>query len=345
MSDYIDISIVDTAIRCGIWVNSNSNRVEIPVNCPFCNDKKKHASLNVIKNLFHCNRCGEGHNPVTLYAKIIGIDTKTAYKGLTSGDIRCHCYAPQKQEREPKALAERHSVYNEFLQMLELSNKHKSNLLNRGLDSSTVRKNMYRSVPDKIHADYISEKLSQSHNLLGIPGFYTENGIWRMTLKDGMFIPVRNQSGYIQGLQIRLDNVQEHKYRWFSSRFKENGTRACSWAHISNSNSATNKTVFITEGALKADVASYLSGDCYIGLSGVNCTADIVSLLDSMSIKNVYEALDMDKFTNKHVAVATDRLYRKLISAGINCESYVWDKQYNGVDNYLLFCQYLENIA
>jgi len=60
-------------------------RAEIGCLCPFC-DKgcggKLSASINKDKGLFHCFRCGEGHNAVSLYAKINGIDTKAAYMEL-----------------------------------------------------------------------------------------------------------------------------------------------------------------------------------------------------------------------------------------------------------------------
>lgn len=40
------------------------------------------ATLNEYKGLFHCFRCNEGLNAVTLYAKIYGTSTQDAYKEL-----------------------------------------------------------------------------------------------------------------------------------------------------------------------------------------------------------------------------------------------------------------------
>jgi DNA primase len=61
-----------------------SERTEIKCRCPFCDNGygKMSASINTEKGVFHCFRCGEGLNSITLYAKIIGTNTKLAYKEL-----------------------------------------------------------------------------------------------------------------------------------------------------------------------------------------------------------------------------------------------------------------------
>jgi|GEM_PF-2007307 len=76
-------SIIEVARLCNIQIKEQS-RAEIRCRCPFCNNKrnKMTASLNESKGLFHCFRCGEGFNAVSLYAEIYGIDTKEAYQDL-----------------------------------------------------------------------------------------------------------------------------------------------------------------------------------------------------------------------------------------------------------------------
>ena len=49
MVNFIEISIIYAAARCGIRVK-DIDKVEIPVTCPFCGDDMEHASLNAIKN-------------------------------------------------------------------------------------------------------------------------------------------------------------------------------------------------------------------------------------------------------------------------------------------------------
>jgi DNA primase len=62
----------------------DTGRVEIRCKCPFCDHGHGNpaASINKDKGLFYCYRCGEGFNAVSLYAKVYGMDTKTAYKEL-----------------------------------------------------------------------------------------------------------------------------------------------------------------------------------------------------------------------------------------------------------------------
>lgn len=341
MKELTEVSIINAAIRCGIKVTGNKDRIEIPVKCPFCGDSKSHMSINTVKNVFRCNRCDEGGNAITLYAKLMGCTTKAAYNELTSRDTTTGQNYSNKTENEPRPLTERHIVYDALLEMLTLSEKHRDNLLERGLDLTAIKKNKYRTVPDKVNAEHIVEVLSKSYNLTHVPGFYTDSGKWHMIRSDGMFIPIKDESGLIQGLQMRLDNANSgNKYKWFSSRFRENGAKAYSWTHVANWSDY--KTLFVTEGALKADVAAHLSGDCFIGVPGVSSTNILVPLLNRLNVKYVYEAFDMDKQSNKPVADAAERLQYKLADAGIVCISHEWDSQHNGIDNWLLFCSWLD---
>jgi len=335
MTDFMEISIIDTAARCGIRFVDYS-KTEVTVNCPFCDDKKKHLRLNTAKNVFYCHRCGESGNSVTLYAGLTGLDNKQAYKELTGVDIIRSPSITQKRiteiERVPLPLSGRHAVYLGLLQSLDLSEKHRNNLLNRGLDDDAIERNLYRTVPGVAAASEISKELATRFPLAGVPGFYTIDRDWKMSLHKGFFIPVRSMEGLIQGLQIRLDDAKKRKYRWFSSNSMENGTPAHSWIHTANNGD----TVFITEGALKADVAAHLTGDCFIGLSGANCINGLVPLLQGMGITKVYEAFDMDKRTNNNIAASVEKLHRRLAEAGIDCIPCTWDGHYKGIDDFLL---------
>jgi len=62
-------------------------QTEIKCRCPFCDNGhgKPTASINKDKGVFHCFRCKEGLNAITLYAKINGIDPSDAYRELSDG--------------------------------------------------------------------------------------------------------------------------------------------------------------------------------------------------------------------------------------------------------------------
>ena len=82
-TEYTQIPIIDVARLCNIHMKDSSG-VEARCRCPFCDNGrgKMNASINKDSGLFYCFRCGEGLNSVTLYAKICGTDSKSAYREL-----------------------------------------------------------------------------------------------------------------------------------------------------------------------------------------------------------------------------------------------------------------------
>ena len=231
----------------------------------------------MVTDQYRCNLCGASGNSVSLYARIHGISNKEAYLELTK-DSKVYPMpsqpVPKIQERPPRALEERHAVYSEMLSFLTLSEKHRENLLERGLSDVRIVQNGYKSMPETSEQRRLLAKLvGSSYDLLGIPGYYMRYGQWTIAGPNGFLIPVRNKDGLIQGLKIRLDDTAEpgRKYRWFSSRGRtmKHGTRSYSWIHVTGDR--TRKRAFLTEGPLKGDVASFLANDAlFICTGGVN---------------------------------------------------------------------------
>lgn len=107
-----------------------------------------------------------------------------------------------------------------------------------------------------------------------------------------MRVTVCNKDGYIQGMQIRLD-VDDDRYRWFSTNEYPEGTGVSSWVHVVGNTSSD--TAYLTEGALKADVTSTLSGgELFIAIPGVNAVTCLADTLRRLKLKKVYEAFDID---------------------------------------------------
>ena len=92
-------------------------------------------------------------------------------------------------------------MYAEMLSFLTLSERHRENLLERGLSEERIERNGYRSMPETPAQRRLLAKLvGSSYELLGIPGFYTRNGQWTLAGPNGFLIPVRDKDGLIQGL-------------------------------------------------------------------------------------------------------------------------------------------------
>ena len=344
---YDKIPIVETARRCGLVLDSRTlRRTEVEANCPFCGDRgvgKHHLSLNTDTDQYRCNLCGAHGNSVSLYARLKGMSNKEAYLELveeTKVYPMPQTPPPQTQERQPAALQQRHAAYSDMLDHLTLLDRHGENLLERGLSEERIRENGYKSMPETERGRRLIADLLRScgHELSGLPGFRTYYGEWTLSGPNGFLIPVRNKDGLIQGLKIRLDDADapNRKYRWLSSRGLPNGTRSYSWVHVTGDRSR--KCVFLTEGPLKGDVASFLAGDdLFICIGGVNALHGLTDTIRELGVREVVEAMDMDQMTNPNVrkAVLTMRKEVQKIP-GIRYSKYTWNPAYKGVDDYLL---------
>lgn len=344
--EYEKFDIINVAKKCGIqFYPYEGNSVEYKALCPFCGDNSYHLGLNRKSDIFNCFRCKEKGNSVSLYAKLHGISNKEAYMTIRNNsdnlfDDKVITFTPNT-ERPMKSLSERHNVYYDFLNLLRLNNFHRDNLRKRGLTDAFIHQFMYKSIPiDNVFRREILEKLSSRHDLEGIPGFCIDKtGTTQMFYKKcgGVFIPVCNHQGYIQGLQMRLDistDSDMKKFRWFSSKHFENGTGAKPWIHVVGDTTA--KEACLTEGPMKADVSSILSdGKLFIAVPGVNAIEYLPQTIKELHITKIYEAFDMDKRSSPAVKKALITLHNQLNEIGVEWKSCSWNPKYKGMDDYL----------
>ena len=140
-----------------MWLVLNDRTLEweeVEASCPFCGDHgpgKHHLFLNTTRNIFRCVLCGEKGNSVSLYAKMEGVSNRQAFRALSEDSVLYRFpqqpLSQKPAEREPSSLAVRHNVYYDMLMHLELSPKHKADLLARGLSEERIEQNMYRTLP------------------------------------------------------------------------------------------------------------------------------------------------------------------------------------------------------
>ena len=323
MKQYEKIPIVDAARRCGIALDSRTLRHrEVEATCPFCHDHgpgKYHLSLNTATDQYRCHLCGAHGNSVTLYARLMGVTNREAYQALKQEGkvypMSRREASPSDAERQPLPLEQRHEAYTAMLDHLTLLDKHRENLLERGLSEERIQANQYRSMPETEAGRRLLAALLRScgHELLGLPGFRTYYGDWTITGPKGFLIPVRNKNGLIQGMKIRLDDADKpnRKYRWLSSRDLPNGTRSYSYIHVTGD--TTQKRAFLTEGPLKGDVASYLAHDAlFVCVGGVNAIRGLKKTLMGLGVSRVVEAMDMDQMTNPDVRNAVLAMRREV---------------------------------
>lgn len=338
--EWKEFGVVEVARLCGVQMKNDDAGVrEVKANCPFCGDKHYHLYLNAEKNQWYCFRCGSRGNDVSLYARINCMTNREAANELSSRLGHTEPKLIQPVRNVPmKSLMERHNVYYDLLQMLYLNRKHYQDLTDRGLSFGDIRQFMYKSIPaNEYERREVVKKLSTQYDLRGIPGFYRKYGEWKMYSPNcnGFFIPVCNKDGYIQGMQIRLDDADK-RFRWFSTNEYPEGTGVSSWVHVVGDISSD--TAYLTEGAMKADIASVLSnGNLFLAVPGVNAISCLADILHQFDIKKVYEVFDMDKQVNKLVRKALIKIKSILVENGIAVQTCTWNPWYKGIDDYCLY--------
>lgn len=258
---------------------------------------------------------------LTLYADIMGLygedRCKTAYQeiinrlenggqvtGSTYKKITCRYKAKTDEvKRSPEYVD---LVYRQMLSLLQLHTLHKQDLKRRGVTDPEIKeleRKGYKSIEPKKAGTIAKKLLEKGFRLDGIPGFFrNRDGMWEASFYEGnrgYLCPVYSLNHKIKGFQIRVDHpVNKRKYIWFTSSGFDGGTSSGSPAGVSGYISPVQRSIHVTEGILKAELASLRSGYPYIGIPGVGNYKSLLPVLadlKSRGLQTVYECMDMDK--------------------------------------------------
>ena len=337
------------------------------VDCPFCGGHKKlFASFK--KNVWRCNKCGEFGNAVTLHATMTGTDNKASYKDLQKrfeglGADAMERLKPQSTGTEitPAPVSLRDYVYREMSNYLDISSKHLDDLHKRGLTDEMIEKlgiktmprsGLYSIAKKAIVMTGVAESMQKYH--WQIPGFYGNGDVVRMVRRgNGILIPVITHEGKISCYQIRRDDLPEDadekarerytRYMYLSSSEKDDGC-GCSgienihYVGIDFESEMTPTVMNLTEGALKADVASALSGKPFMAVLGANMQSRLseeLRYLKEHGTKQINLMFDMDYQSKPEVAKALAECEKKILDAGLKVKQVKWDPRYKGVDDFL----------
>ena len=314
--------------------------------CPCCDDrpKGKHLNINLRKDVFRCPRCGFSGGVLDLYAAFAGVSREEAYKAL-AGKRTFRAPAP-RVEKKPQAeenplldVDARHATYQALLSRLSLATDHRENLLFRGLSPEEIHRLGYKTTPVLGFSSLAKRLREKGLYLAGVPGFYKNQGQWTLKIPGrGILIPVRDIQGQIQGLQVRLDNVERRKFRWVSSAGLEEGCGAKTWVHLAGE---PRPLMLLTEGPMKADVIHFLTGQTVLAVAGVNSLTQLRPVLEELravGMEKVMTAFDMDYLVNPHVENGQENLAALLDQLKIPYGTYLWDPRYKGLDDYIWGC-------
>lgn len=215
--------------------------------------------------------------------------------------------------------------YTAVIHELTLSKHHYESLVSkRKIPPEEVERRQYRSLSNqnrKRIANILVSKFGEEKCSL-IPGMYKDqNTDWRLAGCEGMLIPVRSIQGSIVAFKIRSD--RQGKYFWLSSKTKGGRSPGCP-LHFPLSDWKNTTVIRLTEGELKADVATVYTGIPTISIPGVGSWRKVIPPLQRMLPANVKVAFDSDFEDKKLVASSLVQLINYLKRTGFNFEVERW---------------------
>lgn len=252
-------------------------------------------------------------------------------------------------------ITQRTQVYERLLDMLELSESHRRALEARGLTAAYIRHGRYRSLPADWRArQEIAHALVDSFGAIAasVPGIVPArdrdgqpiSGRWTLAGLAGLLIPVRID-GNISAIKIRRDDDSQGRYanapRYSAlSSASAGGVSAEVTSHRPSWTRCKGAPVLrVTEGELKADVASALSGVPTISVPGIGQyrrAFEVVHIARPELVEVVFDH-DENPKTRARVAACADALVRALSEAGYPAVRRVIDgSEGKGIDDVLL---------
>lgn len=291
-------------------------------------------------------------------------DTSWGYGGSESTDVSAEVPAGESHagsqpdagipQSERASLQEIHQTYSLLLEMLSLNSAHRAHLRSekRGLTDEQIDSLGFKSTPPYFLCRSLTERLmEQGCRVEGVPGFYLhEGGYWTVKFSSrtaGILIPAVGVDGLIRGMQILLDVPFKNKddppekagtkYIWFSSSAKNMGTTSGSPVHFIGNPFA--RTIYVTEGILKADIAHCLLNRSFVAVAGANNVAQLgplFGLLAQNGTELIIEAHDMDKYSNEMIAKGSSKIYLLARQHGMECQRLTWNPNYKGIDDWQL---------
>lgn len=230
-------------------------------------------------------------------------------------------------------------VYTHLLEQLELDKEHFTDLYEkRGIPKKEIKFRQYSSYPEDDGEDILDGIVEHfgEEQCKHVPGLFYDKEWegWFLSGTSGLLIPVRNIKKEIVALRVRT-NIYGKKYIWLSSAKKEGGTGPGSPIHIPLHKFPIGDTIRITEGELKADIATYKTKTLTISIPGVSIWKPAIQVLHELKAKTVKLAFDRDFQTNINVARNMVNLSKEIKKNNFNLEIEIWDKV-KGIDDALM---------
>ncbi|MFB8790998.1 MAG: plasmid replication protein, CyRepA1 family [Potamolinea sp.] len=224
----------------------------------------------------------------------------------------------EAQRRHETLLAEvRDPLYQDILTQLSLAPIDRKNLTQRGFSSEEIVRSGFTSVVKW-------QPLEQEVSYL-LPGVSIDGK--SLITQPGFLCPVRDVYGKLVGIQVRLRDAEDGRYRWLSSRTKKRPHGQS--PHLPNGElplavfrptEVQQKAIALVEGTgPKPFLASERLGQVVVGAAGGQWTSSALTLWDTLSVlseevgtKQITLYPDAGDILNRHVLQRWKRVIKLL---------------------------------
>lgn len=318
-----------------------------------------------------CPKCREGRDrfsPFPDFEETGGVNCrKCMVKGCGDGIATVAWFLDCEMKRAIHILAEylglnrivdrdwnriRHRVYSAVLRTLPLLARHAKELHSRGLSDEEIATLGYRSLTRGqalVVGTALNNALAETEEkdlrglkwadlVTSVPGLiWGSNQLPTLCGPEGILIPVRRVDKTIAGLRIRRNKpVKSGKYAAFSGGKKHN-QRLPSTVHVPKSTPEHCSNLRITEGEIKADIATLRGQTPTVSIPGVQQWKKALPVVRELGATRVLVAFDADHRTNAAVARSLAELVRKLVKEGLGVAIETWDPEKGkGIDDLLV---------
>lgn len=245
------------------------------------------------------------------------------------------------------------AVYKALLAELVLSVEHSENLMSRGLSEEWIARAGYKTISGRVRQSTLEQLVRRFGvaTLKTVPGFIEESTGMFFNSPNGILVPARDSQKRIIGLKVRRDEAlrSADRYRWITSRSDDYpGPSPGSPCHVPLWDGGHVDEIRITEGEIKADVATELSGMLTISIPGATAIRSCLRALEDLHPQSVVLAWDADKARipepvegerprkRNYVAIGLQNAALLLHSKGYNVSVEHWPiSQGKGIDDML----------
>jgi hypothetical protein len=172
---------------------------------------------------------------------------------------------------------------------------------------------------------------------------------YNLSAPRGYFIPVYDENGYIIRLRVRKDDGSP-KYVWFSSEHNVDVEKSLKYARRNGASSGgpftiavppqtlatwkagtplenviSTRTLMVTEGEHKSNIAAKVFGIPVIGLAGIGNFETLIPFLQKWKINKLILAYDMDTLQAKDISEKAQKNQQNLYQIVLNFAKIVKD--------------------